>query len=188
MEITFTKTAGRKYEVLVHRDDNVVLEVKSFDRPVRLPHDIAHFVVESELSLKHGLWGLLASGVMLPNARLVSGRLRPRAAERSREVLKKAGQHPTEAEVLVSFIMGIAAEGVDEDWPKVRSRLSNAWQPRHSQRGPISHDEVRRACQRLREAERQWQELTVGESMIVRWPLYRNQELNRTRNQRHSHP
>jgi len=57
MEITFTKTAGRKYEVLVHRDDGVVLEVQSFDRPVRLPHDIAHFVVESELSLKHGLWG-----------------------------------------------------------------------------------------------------------------------------------
>jgi hypothetical protein len=46
MEITFTKTALRKYEVLVRRDDGVVLEVRSFDRPVRLPHDIAHFVVE----------------------------------------------------------------------------------------------------------------------------------------------
>ena len=166
----------------MHRDDGVVLEVQSFDRPVRLPHDIAHFVVESELSLKHGLWGLLASGVMLPNARVVSGRLRPHAAERSRELIKKVGQHPTEAEVLVSFIMGIAAEGVDSDWPKVRSRFNDAWRPRHSQRGPISHDEVRRACQKLREAERQWEALTVGESMRVRWPLHFNKVVNRTHN------
>jgi hypothetical protein len=188
MEITFTKIAGRKYEVLLRRDDGVVLELRSFDRPVRLPHDIAHFVVESELSLKHGLWGLLASGVMLPNLRLVSGRLRPRAAERSRELMKEAGQHPTEAEVLVSFIMGIAAQGIDQDWPRVRSRLNDAWHPRHSQRGPISHDEVRRACQRLREAERKWEELTVGESITVTWPLHRNKAVHRTRNQHHSHP
>ena len=188
MEITFTKTAGRKYEVLLRRDDGVVLELRSFDRPVRLPHDIAHFVVESELSLKHGLWGLLATGVILPNARVVSGRLRPRAAERSRELMKEAGQHPTEAEVLVSFIMGLAAQGIDQDWPRVRSRLNDAWHPRHSQRGPISHDEVRRACQRLREAERKWEELTVGDSMTVSWPLHRNKALHRTRNQHHSHP
>jgi hypothetical protein len=32
----------------------VLLEVRSFDRPRRLPHDIAHFLVESELQLEHG--------------------------------------------------------------------------------------------------------------------------------------
>jgi hypothetical protein len=43
MEIKFTKAAQRRYEVLVRRDDGVLIDVPSFDRPVRLPHDIAHY-------------------------------------------------------------------------------------------------------------------------------------------------
>ena len=181
MEITFTKTARRKYELLVRRDDGVVLKVPSFDRPARLPHDIAHFVVEGELSLERGFWGLLAAGVILPNVSVASGRLGPRAGERSRALLKEAGQHPTEAEVLVSVLLGIAEEGVDEDWPEVSSRLDDAWQPRRSQRGPMSHGEVERVCRRLREIEVQWEVLPVGESMVMRWPARHNNGMNRTR-------
>lgn len=190
MEITFTKTARRKYEVLVRRDDGVLLAVRSFDRPARLPHDIAHFVVESELSLQYGLWGLLAAGVILPNVTAASGRPRPRAAEQSRSLLKEAGQrqHTTEAEVIVAVVQRIAEEGADDDWPKVLSRLNDAWRPRRSQRGPISHDEVRRACRRLREAEREWAGLAAGESMTVRWPARHDRGMTRTRNRRASHP
>ena len=186
MEITFTKTAERKYAVLVRRDDGVVLEVPSFDRPAGLPHDIAHFVVESELSLERGFWGLLAAGVVLPNVSIAAGRLRPHAAERSRALLKEAGQHPTEAEVLVSVMLRVAGEGVDGNWTEVHSRLDGAWRPRRSQRGPISHDEVRRACRRLREVERQWEALPVGESMSLRWPARHRQGTNRTRHKRAS--
>lgn len=190
MEITFTKTAQRDYEVLVRRDDGVLLELRSFDRPARLPHDIAHFVVESQLSLEHGLWGLLAAGVILPNMRVASGRLRPRVAERTRSLLKEAGrrQHTTEAEVLVAVVLRIAEDGVDEDWSKVNSRFNEAWQPRWSQRGPISHDEVRRACQNLREVEQKWKALMVGESMTVKWPAQHNKGMNRTHNKRASLP
>lgn len=187
MEITFTKAARRKYQVLVRRDDGVVLEVPSFDRPARLPHDVAHYVVESELCLGCGFWGLLAAGALHPGVSVASGRLRPHAAEQSRAVLKEAGQHPTEAEVLVSVMLGIAEAGVDEDWPEVSSRLNNAWQPRRSQRGPISHGDVQRVCRRLREVECQWEALPVGECLTVRWPAQHNKGLNRTRRQRASH-
>jgi hypothetical protein len=103
--------------------------------------------------LERGSWGLLAAGVIFPNVSVVSGRLRPHAAERAGALLKEAGQHPTEAEVLVSVMLGIAQGGVDDNWPEVSSRLNNAWKPPRSQRRPISHEEVRRACRRLREAE-----------------------------------
>lgn len=56
MDITFAKSAQRDYEVLVRRDDGVLIKVQSFDRPLRLPHDIAHFVVENELRLEHSFW------------------------------------------------------------------------------------------------------------------------------------
>lgn len=62
VEITFLKQTERDYEVFVRRDDGVALQVRSFDRQRRLPHDIAHFVVENELRLQHGFWGLLAAG------------------------------------------------------------------------------------------------------------------------------
>lgn len=183
MEITFTKTARRKYEVFVRRDDGVSLDLRSFDRPARLPHDIAHFVVERELSLERGLWGLLAAGVLPPNASVASGRAGPRAAERSRSLLKEADreQHTAEAEVLVAVVQIIAEEGIDADWPKASARLKDAWRPLRSQRGPISHEEVRRACLALREAEKKWEGLTVGESMTVEWPARHNKGTGRTR-------
>src|SRR5262245_58854131 len=169
MDITFTKTANRNYEILIRRDDGVTLELRTFDRPAGLPHDIAHFIVESELHLERGLWGLLAAGVLFGIVRVTSGRLRPRALEQSRELEKKAGQHSIEAPVLVAVVLSIAEDGLDSDWRKVSFRLKDAWQPRRSQRGPITHDEVRRACHRLREAEHQWEELPLGGSMNVKW-------------------
>lgn len=72
--------------------------------------------------------------------------------------------------MLVSVMLRVAGEGIDEDWPEVSSQLHDAWQPRRSQRGPIGHGEVRRACRRLREVERQWEALPVGGSMSMRWP------------------
>jgi hypothetical protein len=189
MEITFTKTAPRNYEVLVRRDDGVVMDLRSFDRPAGLPHDIVHFVVENELSLERGLWGLIAAGALLPNASVASGRLNPRAAERSRSLLKEAGQqqHDTEAEVLVAFVQRIAEEGIEGDWPKVSARLNDVWRPRRSQREPIGHEEVLRACRRLREAEQKWEGLTVGESMTVEWPARHDKGASRTRTKRAPH-
>ena len=188
VEITFTKAAGRKYQIRVRRDDGVVLEVPSFDRPARLPHDIAHYVVESELCLARGFWGLLAAGALLPGVRVASGRLRPRAAERTRAVLKEAGQEPTEAEVLVSLMLGVAEDGAEEDWPEVSSRLKDAWQPRRSRRGDITRVDVRRVCRRLREAAERWEALPVGAEMTLSWPARHDAETKRSRGKRAPHP
>src|SRR4030095_4302657 len=166
MEITFSKTAQRDYEVLVRRDDGVLLQVQSFDRPLGLPHDIAHFVVESELHLEHGFWGMLAAGVMFPNMRVASGRLRHHAVERSRSLLKRVGQRPIEAEVLVSVMLRIAEDRADRAWPMVKAQLNATWKPRRSQlQRPISHNDVQRVCKELRLVEQQWRALSVGQSI-----------------------
>jgi hypothetical protein len=180
LEITFAKKGLRDYQVVVRRDDGVLLNVQSFDRPIRLPHDMAHFVVENELRLEHGFWGMLAAGVLFSNIRVAAGRVRPRARERYRSVLKEAGQDPIEAEVLVSVMLNIADERADEDWRKVQTRLDEVWKPRKSQRGPINHDEVRRVCRELRIAEKQWRALSVGQSITVVWRPH-NSRLQRTR-------
>ena len=181
MEISFSKTGQRDDEVLVRRDDGVLLEVQSFDRPLRLPHDIAHFVVENELQLEHGFWGLLAAGVMFSNMRVASGRLRQHAAEHSRSLVKGVGQQPIEAEVLVSVMLRIAEDRADEEWGMVKAQVDAVWKPRRSQlQRPISHNDVRRVCRELRRVEQQWRALSIGQSITVTW-VPQNKRLQRTR-------
>lgn len=170
MRITFTRTGARGYATLAVRDDGVAIKVPSFDRPTSLPHDIAHFVVERELELRQGFWGCVADGAMFPGMEIVSGHRSPRAGERSRSVIRAAGQHGTEAEVLVGTLLRIAEQRLDASWPVTRKVLRDMWAPARPARGPLAEEDVRRVCEALREAERQWRALGVGESLHVSWP------------------
>lgn len=55
MEITFTRTGPRSYEVVARRRDGVVIRVNTPDRPKSLPHDMAHYLVERELPVGRSL-------------------------------------------------------------------------------------------------------------------------------------
>ena len=169
MEITFTKTGQRKYEVLARRGDKVVLRVQTPDRPQSLPHDLAHYLVERELGFERGFWGSVAAGAVFGGMQVVSGRRPPHAAERSKAVIKAAGQQLTAAEIYVSVMLRVAREGREGDWPGVCSLLDEAWRPFRGPRKAVSHEGVSRACRALREAEREWQELPVGQSLTVSW-------------------
>lgn len=169
MEITFTKTGARHYEVLAHRDDKVVLRVHTPDRPLSLPHDMAHYLVERELGFDRGFWGAIAAGAVFDSVQVVSGRRPPHAAERSQAVIKAAGLQLAAAELYVSVIQSVAREGAERDWPRVCAYLDEVWRPFRAPRRPVTHDGVLRACAALREAERRWQELPVGGSIKVSW-------------------
>src|SRR5258705_1082535 len=63
MKVTFTRTAERRYRVSVEGPG----VVSSWMEPApgydaRLPHDMAHFVVENELGIAGGVFGQLAAG------------------------------------------------------------------------------------------------------------------------------
>ena len=170
MQITFTRTGLRTYATLAVRDDRVAVSVPSFDRPASLPHDIAHLVVERELGLSRGFWGCVADGAMFPGMAVVSGRQSPRADERSRAVIRDAGQRGTEAEVLVGTLLRIAEGQLDASWPVAREMLRGMWTPATAPRAPLTADDVRHICDALREMERQWHALPVGRSMCLAWP------------------
>lgn len=141
----------------------------SQDRPSSLPHDIAHYIVEQELGLKRGFWGRVASGAMFGGMRVVSGRLPPHAAARSKSVIKEEEQQLIEAEVLVGLLLDISHQKLEDNWATVELQLSAAWKPRKPSRGSLSHQEVLQVCTELRKAEQQWDALAVGESLTVSW-------------------
>src|SRR5213594_2077421 len=80
MEIVMTRTAEGRSTTRVRRDDGVTLELPSYAPLHRLPHDLAHFVVERTLGLPWGFWGSIAAGVVfggvevLPRKAVFAGR------------------------------------------------------------------------------------------------------------------
>lgn len=169
MEITFTKTGPRAYEAVVSRDDGVVLRVPSPDRPAGLPHDIAHYLVERELGLERGFWGCVAAGAVFDNIRVVSGRRRPHAAERSKEMIKAARTQLATSELYALVLLGVAREGKEADWPGVVARLDEVWRPFREPRRPVSAEEAVRVCRVMRETEARWLALPVGQGLTVSW-------------------
>ncbi len=167
MEVSFHRGKGRDYVSLARRDDGVVVRLQSnshhrfFDPP--LPHDLAHFVVEQELELEAGLWGVIAAGGLFGPDMVVAGRQRPHAAARGREVKRRAGDRLSQAEVLVRVLSEIAC-AAEESNPAVVHRIP-------AQRRPDGLDarDVRRTCERLREAARQWARVPPGASLDFVW-------------------
>ena len=169
MEISFTRTGARTHRTQACRDDGVVLLIPAYDRTSPMPHDYAHFIVESELGLEQGFWGLVSDGAIFPGMKVLEGRLPPRAAERSREIQRSAGQKGNEAEVLVGTLYTIAKRNLDRDWRLVARELKEMWRPAMSALTPLSPDQVAHVCAALREAQARWSALETGATLTVVW-------------------
>src|SRR5687768_10262653 len=115
--IEVRKGSGQRYDSVLHRSDGVEvrLEGGSYNRVgpggERVPHDVAHFVVESRYGLERGLWGVLAAGGIVQNASFVSGRKPPHALRRAQAITKPAADQLRQAEILVRATTDLALAG-----------------------------------------------------------------------------
>jgi hypothetical protein len=157
----------------VRRDDGATLELPSYVPFHRLPHDLAHFVVESALGLTLGFWGSIAHGAIFGGMQVVPRRRTAGAVERSRKLMKRANSQITEAEALVGTVVNIYQRRLDRDWTTARALLGGTWRPARPSRALPNQAEIRRICEALATAERRWLDLAVGESLILRWPQQR---------------
>ena len=170
MDITFTRTGARTYEVSVQRDDGVNLRVRTPDKPLKIPHDMAHFVVERGLGIAFGFWGSIAAGAVFGTVEVVSGRRRPHAAERSAALIKGNYRDQAAAELYVAVLQRVADECRERDSRYVNSQLDEIWRPFRRPRPNVRAEEAERVCRELREAGERWASLPVGESVKVTWP------------------
>lgn len=181
MEIKFTKTGERTYEVVVRRDDGVTLRVRTPDKPLKIPHDMVHYVVEREMSFERGFWGSIAAGAIFGSVQVVSGRQPPHAAERSATLIKNSYRQQAAAELYVAVLQGVAHDRIEHDWRAVCSRLDEVWRPFRWPRPHVSAEDALRVCRALREAEERWAALPVGESVTLTWAQARKGASNRRR-------
>jgi hypothetical protein len=86
MDICFIRSTNRQDQTIVTRQDGMCLSVPIYGPLEPIPHDLAHFVIEMELGLRDGLWGSIAGGAILEGMKVISGRQRPHAKERSQAI------------------------------------------------------------------------------------------------------
>ena len=108
------KGPTRRYRSILHRADGVEVELDggAYNRlgERELPHDIAHLIVEDELGLDRGVWGVLAAGGLFRGASVRAGRQKPHAARRGREVVAAAVEQLNQAEMLTRAVCDLAAD------------------------------------------------------------------------------
>jgi hypothetical protein len=169
--IDFHKGPRGRYHSVLHRVDGVSvrLEGGSYNRirgeVGRVPHDIAHLVVEDAFGLGRGLWGTLAAGGVVQNAILAGGRKPPHAERRARAITDRAGESLRQAEILVRAVADASLDGGTRDMPAFRARVgARWWSP------SISPGALERACVDLREAAKRWDALHEGSVLRLSWP------------------
>jgi hypothetical protein len=144
-----------------------VVELPSFSRRWRVPHDLAHLVTERELLLATGLFGSLAAGAMFSNVRVVSGKPRHDAAARSRRILAANRRGLTVAEVLAA-VLHHAVERRQTEPPFEKARED--WNVVEQRPFPWTEEDIARATGALRDTAAQWEALEDAGTLDEFWP------------------
>jgi len=171
MEITFLKESEREYHSVATRSDGVSIWVSGVGRWIGLPHDFAHFIVEQGLGLQYGFWGQVALGALWPQIKIVSGRQKPHAKERSEVLLRENKKCISHAEVMVRVFNEITEQQIDANWDATYKELKGC---REVPKGPkITFEKalVDEICDRIRKEKGRWLNLPVGQSITVKWKV-----------------
>jgi hypothetical protein len=168
MRVTFPRLHDheRGYAV-VERDDGVVYRLYGDMAGPRLPHDIRHLIVERELGITDGIWGGIAAGAVFGSMRHVSGRRRPRAAARSRALVRNFADQELRVELIAVLVESVAAlHDPSPDQIRRLARAKLAMLP-DADTDPVA---IAAAASALQVEAARWARLRVGQELVYDWP------------------
>ena len=145
------------------------LHAVSYDRVSEIPHDLVHYVAESQLGLHRGYWGSIAAGVLFDSVRVVSGKMAHDAKKRSEAFLRGSERQGVEAEVYVSLFVDLLKEGKETNTAAIERALRELWRPEKPSRPLPTVAEVQATCTLLKDFQRRWDAVKVGEGLTVQW-------------------
>jgi hypothetical protein len=155
MNVTFTRTAERRYRVSVEGAGLVPSYMEpapGFD--ARLPHDMAHFVVENEVGICGGVFGQLADGGHANTFRPIGERPRARVVKRGKRLATVNRDDGMLSEKIVTVACHLWSRGA----PIPAGGVDG-----------VSAEDLARVCRGFDEVSAQWSHLRIGESMTLVW-------------------
>lgn len=171
MELTVTRLDEHRYETVIRRGDGVRFHVKGVGHMFAIPHDLAHLAIEQALGLGRGFCGSVADGAVFESMTHLGGRRKPRAAERSRQVLRANRDSIIEAEILVRIFNDALEQGHGADSPVLRERIDRRWAAPGSTGRSFTDDEIAAACEAWEGMRALWNELPVGGRLELEWEM-----------------
>jgi hypothetical protein len=160
MQVTFRRIGARRYDVLVDRDNApqmIMHPAPGFD--AFLPHDLLHFVAESEWGIDDAVFGQLAAGgdagTFWPTQQGAANKWKHRG-----ERLRKSGRGMKRSERI--------AGALEAAWR--RGPLPSDWDERLEAAGIEDRRKLDRVVASLDEVAARWHSLHVGESLTLPWP------------------
>ena len=151
MKVTFTRTKERGYSLKIEGPKIATAEMDPAPGyHDRLPHDVAHFIVENELGLEGGIFGQMArGGIIRPverNARI------QRKAKRKREEIFRANKDD-------ALFSEHAIWAAQSRWEKQEIIPSTK----------IPQADLDRVIAKFEEFASEWSKLPVGGSITLEW-------------------
>src|SRR5215469_3139258 len=153
MDMTFTRTKERACRITPVRDDGVTVSVPTNGRKVGVPHEFCHYVVESEFRLEHGFWGSIAAGALFPGMKVISGRQKPHAGDRSRMLLKQIDR---KGEMFVDLFVGLAHKATGSFFEGEGYRGEERRQLHMEKPRSLSPAQISRTVAALLDVQRKW--------------------------------
>jgi hypothetical protein len=168
--VEFIRSESTRYRSLLHRPDGLTVEFeggsynKLGGRPDAVPHDLAHLIVEDELALTGGVWGVLVAGGLFRHARVICGRQAPHAAERGRMIIESAGDRIMQAEILTRAVCDVIRGELPADRGALKHAIGDRWWT-----DGVTTDALARCRTRLRGAASDWAACPVAGTLTASW-------------------
>ncbi|MDX2040499.1 MAG: hypothetical protein SF097_04580 [Acidobacteriota bacterium] len=186
LEIQFRRTGERRYAVTIHRSGQPTLEMNpapGYDSA--MPHDLLHFIVESELGLRQGIFGQIADGGTAGTFRAVqspgedrreAARSRRRETQRGSKLLRQGQEDSMQSErATVICLYEWLAQSADTarrtlaaemavNARHIRSQLTAA------ESKALNESAIKRICAQMEELSQQWAALKIDQALTVFWP------------------
>jgi hypothetical protein len=154
VNVKFTRTGERRYRVSVEGPGVVsswMEPAPGFD--TRLPHDMAHFVVENELGITGGVFGQLAAGGLANTFHPSDEQLRRKLHKRDNRIAA-INRHDA---ILSEKFVSLARQAWNSDLSEAPTAED------------VSTKDIRRVCQQFDVVSAVWSKLGIGESMTLAW-------------------
>lgn len=158
---------SRSYSV-AERRDGVRYRVFDGTATSRLPHDLAHLVVERTTRDHGGFWGAVAAGVVFSSMEHLDGRRPPHARERSEAAMRERADGLRRAELMVWLVERVVRDGVTAP-DRIRAMAAEALSS-FPEAPPVEPGQVLTAAAALRDAEKRWAALSPGGELVEEWP------------------
>ncbi|MGH3507313.1 MAG: hypothetical protein ACRDO2_08940 [Nocardioidaceae bacterium] len=170
MRVIFTKVDDKRYMVAIEREHGPTLRRRfgpGYDD--RMPHDLAHYLVEEHFGIELGVWGQLAAGG--------GGIFTPAPEDNTLPVRRRAQRigaigrdDMARSEDLV--VITVAA------WEQSIGRIKHQTRSGHSE---IDAETLRGAVRRVGEVADRWHALRHGGSVTFTWPRHLTFDTSKSR-------